>query len=101
VDILGNEDYGPELGSDLLDAVAQGVCRRNMGSLAIFLLEAHKPLTGLVHTAAMISSPLLLPVFGQGFQRAVLQVFQSQKSVEELIIRIEKLSHQAREDAGV
>ena len=48
----------------LIEQLASAVHARRMTVPAILFLEAHKPLTSLFHTAAVMSLPMMLPLFG-------------------------------------
>ena len=75
----------------LIEQVASAVHARRMTVPAILFLETHKPLTSLFHTAAVMSLPLLLPLFGAR-ARELPAFLQSRDNVERLISRIEELA---------
>ena len=81
---IGNTDA-------LIESLAQAVHARRMTVPAILFLEAHKPVTTLFHTAAVMSLPLLLPLFGAK-ARELPAFLQSRDNVERLIRRIEQLA---------
>lgn len=75
----------------LIEQLAAAVHARRMTVPAILLLEAHKPLTSLFHTAAVMSLPMMLPLFGAR-ARELPAFLQSRDNVERLIRRIEELA---------
>ena len=75
----------------LIEQLAAAVHARRMTVPAILFLEAHKPLTTLFHTAAVMSLPMLLPLFGAR-ARDLPEFLQSRDNVERLIRRIEQLA---------
>ncbi len=80
----------------LIEQLASAVHARRMTVPAILFLEAHKPLTSLFHTAAVMSLPLLLPLFGAR-ARELPAFLQSRDNVERLVRRIEKLAGEGGE----
>ncbi|MCY4487398.1 MAG: hypothetical protein OXF11_09830 [Deltaproteobacteria bacterium] len=75
----------------LIERLAQAVHARRMTVPAILFLEAHKPLTSLFHTAAVMSLPMMLPLFGAK-ARELPAFLQSRDNVERLVRRIEELA---------
>lgn len=80
----------------LIEQLASAVHARRMTVPAILFLESHKPLTSLFHTAAVMSLPLLLPLFGAR-ARELPAFLQSRDNVERLISRIEELAGEGGE----
>lgn len=80
----------------LIEQLAAAVHARRMTVPAILFLESHKPLTSLFHTAAVMSLPLLLPLFGAR-ARELPAFLQSRDNVERLISRIEELAGEGGE----
>ena len=74
----------------LIEQLASAVHARRMTVPAILFLEAYKPLTTLFHTAAVMSLPMMLPLFGAK-ARELPAFLQSRDNVERLIRRIEEL----------
>ena len=75
----------------LIEQLASAVHARRMTVPAILFLEAHKPLTTLFHAAAVMSLPMLLPLFGAK-ARELPALLESRDNVERLIRRIEQLA---------
>lgn len=84
-------DSQPTTPDALIERLAQAVHARRMTVPAILFLEAHKPLTSLFHTAAVMSLPMMLPLFGAK-ARELPAFLQSRENVERLIRRIEELA---------
>ncbi len=80
----------------LIEHLASAVHARRMTVPAILFLEAHKPLTSLFHTAAVMSLPMMLPLFGAR-ARELPAFLQSRDNVERLISRIEELAAEGGE----
>ena len=80
----------------LIEQLAVAVHARRMTVPAILFLEAHKPLTTLFHAAAVMSLPMLLPLFGAK-ARELPAFLQSRDNVERLIRRIEQLAGEGGE----
>ncbi len=83
----------------LIEQLALAVHARRMTVPAILFLEAHKPLTSLFHAAAVMSLPMLLPLFGAR-ARELPAFLQSRGNVERLIRRIEALQDTAAAAKG-
>ncbi len=75
----------------LIEQLASAVHARRMTVPAILFLEAYKPLTSLFHAAAVMSLPMMLPLFGAR-ARELPAFLQSRDNVERLIRRIEELA---------
>lgn len=75
----------------LIEQLASAVHARRMAVPAILFLETHKPLTSLFHAAAVMSLPMMLPLFGAR-ARELPAFLQSRDNVERLIRRIEELA---------
>lgn len=88
-------DNQSETSDALIERLAQAVHARRMTVPAILFLEAHKPLTSLFHTAAVMSLPMMLPLFGAK-ARELPAFLQSRDNVERLIRRIEELAGEGR-----
>ncbi len=78
----------------LIEHLASAVHARRMTVPAILFLEAYKPLTSLFHAAAVMSMPMMLPLFGAR-ARELPAFLQSRDNVERLIRRIEELQDTA------
>ena len=77
-------------------ALATQVHKRGMALPAIFFLEMYKPLSGVAHAAALVSSPMLIPFFGPERYEAALRVVGSRDALEQLIQEIERLEEVAK-----
>ncbi len=90
-------DNPSETAEALIERLAQAVHGRRMTVPAILFLETHKPLTSLFHTAAVMSLPMMLPLFGAK-ARELPAFLQSRDNVERLIRRIEELAGEGGKD---
>ncbi|MCB0330315.1 MAG: hypothetical protein KDD70_11635 [Bdellovibrionales bacterium] len=75
-----------------IEQLAQEVYRRQLGSVALFFLEAHRPLRGMFYQLLIVSTPLFVPFFGAGKVESLLRIMEDDASLEKLIRRIEELS---------
>jgi len=78
-----------EVNASDLNNLANEVCKRGLAVPAIFFLELHKPWTTVAFSAASISVPLLVPLFGPKLMRLALHLLSSRDNVEQLIRMIE------------
>lgn len=82
---------------ELLRRFADGIARRGLAVPAIFLLELHKPLTGLGHLIAEAFDPLTRCLVGSERAAAVLKLLESRDNVEFVLDRLEGMT---RRDAN-
>ncbi|MCI5064258.1 hypothetical protein MRY87_00885 [bacterium] len=84
---------GGESPESLSDSECRGLVdelqRRGLSELALFFLEAHRPLRGVASQAVLISVPLLVPFFGAKHLTLLQKVLSSDRSVERLVAAIE------------
>ncbi|MGA1191163.1 MAG: hypothetical protein ACO3XO_02640 [Bdellovibrionota bacterium] len=83
-----NELTDDEIG-DILEKLANGVQERGLIALAIFFLEAHRPLRAILGQATLCSAPLLGCFFGSGKVQTVLRIMESDDGYEKLITCLE------------
>jgi hypothetical protein len=76
---------------ELIERIAERVVEKRFSVPVIFLLEMHKPLTGLFHAGGVAFSPLLSVLCGAHRTKNALQLFESRESIEALLKRIETL----------
>ena len=96
-----SSDDGSSVAQPGCDALADWIIRRGLEVPAIFLLEAHKPLAGLVHGALTAFSPLTKLLAGPGNAAVLENLFESPSGLENLIARIEERVAAGRGGAGV
>ncbi len=84
--------YGVPERTELLQRFAEGVARRGLTVPAIFLLELHKPLSGLGHLVAEAFDPLTRCLVGSERAAAVLKLLESRDNVEFVITRLEEMT---------
>jgi len=73
----------------MLDTLANAVQDRGLIALAIFFLEAHRPLRAIMGQATLCSAPLLGCFFGSGKVQVVLRIMESDAGYEKLIRYLE------------
>lgn len=73
-----------------LETLADAVCRRHAGALAIFLLESSKPLSTVFSQAMLAFSPLASIVVDEGKWDAFAHVLEDRQAIEHLIVKIEE-----------
>lgn len=81
---------------ELVESWAQRVVARGLGTAAVFLLEAHKPLGGLGAQAVVAFQPLLTPLVPLNVGEVAAFMRQAD-NVERLVLRIEQLEHERNE----
>ena len=77
--------------AELIEGWAKRLVDRGLGPLAVFLLEAHKPLGGIGANAVMAFQPVLdnlLPVHSAEFAAFI----NHPDNIERLILRVEALA---------
>lgn len=74
-----------------LRACAARIVEKRLALPATFLLEAHKPLAGLIYNFAALSEPVLGALFGFARVRECAALFESSAHIERLVSLIEEL----------
>jgi len=72
-----------------LELFVEGIVRRGLAVPAIFLLELHKPLSGLGHLVAEAFDPLTRCLLGSERAGAVLKLLESRDNIEYVLTRLE------------
>ncbi len=74
---------------ELIDWAAAKICAKRLELPATIFLEMHLPVSGLLHSAALLGQPILSPLFGlERFERLVALVGDRQQ-LRRLIERIQ------------
>ncbi|MDD2942973.1 MAG: hypothetical protein PHC51_08425 [bacterium] len=73
-----------------IQGLAEKIHRAGLTQFAIFLLEAHRPLRGLLNQVCLAFSPLSLPLLGEARQKLILELLNDDHSIEELLQALEK-----------
>jgi hypothetical protein len=73
----------------ILDRLARRIQELRMTSPAIFFLEMYKPLLNLMHSTAIVGTPLIHAVIGEQQAAQLREALQSREKVEALIRRLE------------
>ena len=89
-------ELDPARRDDLVDSWARRLVERGLATPAVFLLEAHKPLSGLGAHAITAFQPLIAPLVR--LDVGELAAFMREvDNVERLLMRIEELERQRTE----
>ena len=73
----------------LLEDIARTIRDRRMQAPAILCLESLNPISTVLHSAALVSQPLLSLIFGTERGRKLLSLLESRQDIERLIQLIE------------
>ena len=85
-------DSAVELDSFLRE-FALGIHKRGLAVAAIFFLEMHKPLTGLLHAVVQVSAPLMNLMVGSTSTVMFSRLLNSRENIEKLICLLESLQN--------
>lgn len=72
-----------------IDALAEQICARGLETPAVFFLEAHRPLRGLLFQASLVSAPLLHLFVGRKNSLRIQAALEDPKLVDQLLESIE------------
>ena len=75
-----------------ISLLARGVCSRGLAGPAVFFLELHKPLTGVLREIALLASPMFVLLFGRQKMDLMNEILESPDKIELLIQKIEELA---------
>lgn len=79
---------------ELLEKVARRVVELRVSAMAIFLLEATKPLSFLGSQLLVFFNPIIQPVFNFRDYEEVTEMIENRDNIEFLIQRIEELQEE-------
>jgi len=82
----------------LVNSVAARVVERRLETVAILLLEMHKPLSFVASQAVLVAMPMLGPLIGMDGMATLSRLLRDRENIELLITRIEEQA--AARDAG-
>ncbi len=95
-----DEEVTREEADALIESIAQTIHEHQMDSSAILFLEGSKPLVRIGGMFSIVFVDPFLPIFseatGNKIDRAI-RVFEHRDNVERLIVRLEQLSGEARD----
>lgn len=74
----------------LLNSVAKSIRERRMEVPAVLCLETLNPVSNLLHSAALVSMPLLSAIVGHELGKKLVALLESRDDIELLIQLIEK-----------
>lgn len=83
-------ELDPARRDELIELWAHKLVGRGLGTAAVFLLEAHKPLAGLGSQAIVAFQPLLTPLVPINVGE-LAAFMRSADNVEQLVLRVEQL----------
>jgi len=73
-----------------LENAATWLSERRLESFAIFLIEAHLPLTSLLSTICLVGTPLLIPFIDNSRISQFQGLLEDREKLEELTVLLEK-----------
>ncbi len=90
---IGLQDPLPEAGradvEELIEWAAEKICAKRLELPATIFLEMHLPVSGLLHSAALLGQPVLSPLFGvERFER-LQALMGDRQQLRRLIDRIQ------------
>ena len=95
------EIYSQELTEEeteaIVDRVASEIVRRGLQTPAILMLEAHKPLAGVIGQASVVMAPFALPFVGFDRYTDLSRLISKRENIERLLTRIEELNAATKE----
>lgn len=83
------DSINSEISSAEMLQLANEIKLRKLEGPCLFLLEAHKPLSRVIHAAMIVSEPLLFFISGSRLWKSFRQVLEQPQAVEELIVLLE------------
>lgn len=82
-----------------MQATADKIAAHGLEAPALFLLELNRPISMVLHTAALVIEPLTGALFGYGVTRAASELLSCRDNFDKLVQAIELKSAQG--SAGV
>lgn len=82
---------------EMVEAWAHKLVGRGLGTAAVFMLEAHKPISGVGSHAVLAFQPLLRSLFPVNFGE-VAAFMRNVQNIERLLQRIEQLEKERAEE---
>lgn len=83
-----------------LRGLAQKVCQIGLAVPALFLLEAHKPLTSILHASTLMLEPVLTPIFGLQRIQPLEQILADRENIDLLILFIEQYEEKNKQSSN-
>ena len=74
----------------MLVAVADAIIKRKLSVPAVFFLELHKPISGILHIASLFLEPISAPFFGADKVKLLSDLLSKRENIEKLICLIEE-----------
>jgi hypothetical protein len=83
----------------MVEETAAKIVSMGLAAPAVFMLEAHKPLAGLVSSCLLLGEPLAKPILGSKRVESLKEFFSDKENIEELILAIETQAQNTRAEA--
>jgi hypothetical protein len=90
-----DEELTPEEEEEIIEWTAKEFYKYGMETAAIFFLESYKPMSRIGTSLGTVFFSPLMPIFGDNTairSQKVLKLFQEDKNVERLIVRLEEIA---------
>lgn len=90
-----DEELTPEEEDEIIEWTAREFYKYGMETAAIFFLESYKPMSRIGTSMGTVFFSPLMPLFGDNAairSQKVLKLFQDDKNVEKLIVRLEEIA---------
>ncbi len=91
------EDLTSDQSEALLQKAADQIRSRRMETVAILMLEMHKPVAGFLAQSSVLVSPFLIPILGFNNVNDYSRLFSKRDNVERLLQLIEAPRSAAKE----
>lgn len=83
------EKLTPEEEEYLIAQLTYEIKRRKMETPAVFFIEAHKPLSGLAESLAVVLTPFLAPFMGLGNVQGYGRLLNDRSAIDRLLLALE------------
>lgn len=90
---VGQELF-PARRDQLIEEMAEKVVARRLETMAVFLLESHRPLSFVASQSLLVSAPLLGAFFGFDRINEWAKLLADRENLDRLIDRIERLAQE-------
>jgi hypothetical protein len=90
-----DEDLSSEEEDEIIEWTARELYKYGMETAAILFLESYKPMSRIGTSMGTVFFTPLMPIFGDNTairSQKVLKLFQEDKNVEKLIVRLEEIA---------
>ena len=87
--MIDSQHISAQQKAEFFQQIADTVNKHRMSVPVIFMLESFKPLSTLLYSAALVSTPVLSAIIGTNARKKLAALMESRADVEELICLIE------------